>query len=571
MKNLQKIILKNNDNIIKTIYWNKFFDKKNKDISIVNYIENNDVYLREKLTSILDNITENNLKYFDEFKIEKDFSFWLLSNFEEKNLYKKNKFYELTKVIALIEIVKNLKFNDAHVYIDDKIYKETIKNILNSKKIQKNTNFKNFKKNFLYEFISLFKAIIFLFRKLFHSRKKIFFNKEYNLFISFFSYVKEEDFKKGNYISLFWGNLKKIVNMNILNLYIKNNIDNNFSRLNHKLHNLSNKNEIYNFLDSFLDLKVIWKILIISFKIKIRFHKNLNNFKVLYNNIDISPIMLFDLGKNFLLFNIVIKLYYFYLFDIFFKKNNFNQNCFYIHENQPWEKSLIYHWKRNNKGKIFGVINSSVRFWDIRYKKTKYNPDILLANGQDSFDKLLKFGYKNSDIKKVEALRYDRDLYFEKSKLEGKNEILILYDYSKKSNEFLTNILNKSQLIKNYKIYIKKHPLSNYKIEKSNFKFHENDEGHCKKIFDLVICTNKTTASVDYYIDGQKIAILIEPNSFNFSPLKGNMHCEFFHDNIELDQILKNTSNSIKKNNINSNFFLINSELNEWKKIFNNE
>ena len=67
--------------------------------------------------------------------------------------------------------------------------------------------------------------------------------------------------------------------MNILSLYIKNNIDNNFSRLNHKLHNLSNKNEIYNFLDSFLDaIYTIWKILIIS-KNKNSFSQNLNKFK----------------------------------------------------------------------------------------------------------------------------------------------------------------------------------------------------------------------------------------------------------------------------------------------------
>ena len=47
-----------------------------------------------------------------------------------------------------------------------------------------------------------------------------------------------------------------------------------------------------------------------------------------------------------------------------------------------------------------------------------------------------------------------------------------------------------------------------------------------QKIFDLVICTNKTTASVDYYLDSQRIAILIEPDFFNFSP-KGNIHCDF--------------------------------------------
>ena len=129
-------------------------------------------------------------------------------------------------------------------------------------------------------------------------------------------------------------------------MYIKNDIDNKFSRLNYKLHNLSNKNEIHNFLDTYIDAKTIWKIFVTSLKFKILFHRNINKFKAYYDNIDVTPIMYFDLCRNYLFFNIVIKLYYFYLFDNFFKINKFNRNCFYIHENQPWEKSLIYHWKK---------------------------------------------------------------------------------------------------------------------------------------------------------------------------------------------------------------------------------
>ena len=481
MKNLQKIILKNNDLIVKTIYWNKFFEKNDRDISIANYIENNDTFLREKLTNILDNIKIYNFKNFNEFKLEKDFSFWLLSNFEEKNLYKKNKFYELTKVIAVIEIAKTINFNHTQIDIEDEICKEILNNILNCSKIQKYRSPKKFKVDLIFEFYSFFKSTFFLLKKLFFSRKKILFNKDYNLFVSFFSYVNKEEFEKENYISLFWGNLKKIVNMNILSMYIKNDIDNKFSRLNYKLHNLSNKNEIHNFLDTYIDAKTIWKIFVTSLKFKILFHRNINKFKAYYDNIDVTPIMYFDLCRNYLFFNIVIKLYYFYLFDNFFKINKFNRNCFYIHENQPWEKSLIYHWKKNNKGNIFGVVSSSVRFWDIRYKKTIYNSDILLANGQDSFDKLLNFGYKNYEVRKVETLRYDQNLYVEKTKFLQKKEILVLLDYSKKSNELLTNILNKSELIKDYDLIIKEHPLRKYENKKLNYMFYKDIEKITKK------------------------------------------------------------------------------------------
>ena len=86
---------------------------------------------------------------------------------------------------------------------------------------------------------------------------------------------------------------------------------------------------------------------------------------------------------------------------------------------------------------------------------------------------------------------------------------------------------------------------------------------------DTVICTNRTTASVDYYLMGKNLAILLEPNFFNFSPLKGNNECNFFKDYNQLDQILKNTSNN--KKNINPNFFMIDPNYQKWKEILNYE
>ena len=160
----------------------QIFEKNDRDISIANYIENNDTFLREKLTNILDNIKIYNFKNFNEFKLEKDFSFWLLSNFEEKNLYKKNKFYELTKVIAVIEIAKTINFNHTQIDIEDEICKEILNNILNCSKIQKYRSlifsfysfFKKFKVDLIFEFYSFFKSTFFLLKKLFFSRKKNF-------------------------------------------------------------------------------------------------------------------------------------------------------------------------------------------------------------------------------------------------------------------------------------------------------------------------------------------------------------------------------------------------------------
>ena len=137
-------------------------------------------------------------------------------------------------------------------------------------------------------------------------------------------------------------------------MYIKNNLNYSYNKSNFKLNKISKEKEIHNFLDSYLDKKVFLKILFNSIKIKCKFHFFKKNFKFKYKNNEIKDILNYDLKRDFLFFNILIKLYYFYLFENLFENTNFNKNCFYIFENQPWEKSLIYNWKKSQSGKILG-------------------------------------------------------------------------------------------------------------------------------------------------------------------------------------------------------------------------
>jgi len=59
---------------------------------------------------------------------------------------------------------------------------------------------------------------------------------------------------------------------------------------------------------------------------------------------------------------------YFYQFENFFLRNKIDSNIFFTFENQPWEKILLYFAKKNKFiKKTYGVIHSSVRFWDMRF------------------------------------------------------------------------------------------------------------------------------------------------------------------------------------------------------------
>jgi len=191
-----------------------------------------------------------------------------------------------------------------------------------------------------------------------------------------------------------------------------------------------------------------------------------------------------------------------------------------------------------------------------------------LVNGEDSLNKLIDLSYDIKKLKVVESLRYEKLINNFKIENKSSNEVLVLLDYSEKSNKNLLEILNKSDLIKKSNIVLKKHPLNQSKKLNANFKYQEFDDIKKKK-YNLIICTNRTTASVDYLLKGMSLAILLEPNFLNFSPLKGNNECKFFKNYNELDQILKNNRNDKNNSgNVNSNFFMVNPNYSLWKEIF---
>ena len=66
-------------------------------------------------------------------KIKNEFNFWSLTNFTEKNFYKKNKFFELIKILAVEKISRNLKFDHLLINLSDKEYEKIIFNIVNNK------------------------------------------------------------------------------------------------------------------------------------------------------------------------------------------------------------------------------------------------------------------------------------------------------------------------------------------------------------------------------------------------------------------------------------------------------
>ena len=566
-----KIILKKENFIQKKIYLEEHIIEANS-LSIDDLIETNDKFVRNEIIRILNKISDTNKDLIKGVKIYENFNFWSLTNFEEKNLYKKNNFYSIAKIISLSFFLKNQEFDSIEIFDKNMNLTKFLKKKFPDTKIifRKIPDKKIFMKNDIFifhEIYSLLKSFIFIIKKFF-SKKSIDlkFKEDKNLFLSFFTYLDDENLKKNIYKSSYWGNLSLITNCNFLHFFLKSEKFPNIKKTQNAISRLKDKNT-HALFDNFCSINVIKKMIIFLFKIKLESFKIKKRLKVNYENLDISDLFYEDIKREFLTFNILIKLYFFFTFENFFRKFKFKKNCFFNAENQPWEKSLIYHWKNNNNNKIFGVINSLVRFWDLRYSKNRFHANKILANGTFSYDNLKNFGYKNEELELVESLRYENSIQLKE--INRSKNILVLFDYSASSNDRMIKILNSIKSINKFKIFVKFHTLG--KIKKNLLKIDYQNYSKDIQNYEFVMCSNKTTASVDFYRKGYKIMIIRDTNEFNLSPLKNFEDCIFVSSSDEIDHYLNSNDKFKGLEHKYDKFYLINKELLNWKKFLNDK
>ena len=123
---------------------------------------------------------------------------------------------------------------------------------------------------------------------------------------------------------------------------------------------------------------------------------------------------------------------------------------------------MVYNFK--GKSKLVAVNHASIRYWDLRFSSDEncekdVMPDVYAVNGDDSKQKLLNENYPIEKINKIEALRYFHILSDTKQnkKFENENNILLVSDYSDKSNENLLQAIGKIEknILSNYKFTLK--------------------------------------------------------------------------------------------------------------------
>lgn len=573
--------------------------------SLPRYIEDNDIILREQYLDLIKSVNEVTLfnKNIREFlTVKGGFSFWEMSPVNEQSIYSQ----PISLIIKALAIRRILERRDYDVVVIDvsnpnlsKVISLTCKKMGLRVQSRNNNLLVKIKEQFINNYIVLMgKGFIYLLHVCI--KQTIFTrNNELNFFektITFFSpltHLKKRSGINNTYFnSELWDGLpelfiesKKKANWihtfspsgGIASRYEAKSLIDNFNKETNFVHSLIGTNFYYK-----LVLKVIKQWIYFSFS-----YTRLRGIKKLIMTADevvnFWPLLQENIYQSFTGYRLAHNLFVFYDLEELFSKLPRQEKCFYLYENQPWEKALLYFFRKYNNGNIFGVVHSTVRFWDMRHfhhsaKLINYDrnlttlPDYFLLNGRYAKELYLESGIPEKRALDSEALRY-REIINNQliEKEENKEEaILLILDYSE---AFSINMMKFVELYeKEYQrdlhYIVKPHvnspiDLRDFEIKNaviSNDKIETLLHNPCK-----CICSNMTSAQIDALIMQSNVIVILDGKELNLSPLKGLEAASFVSTIEELDEALMNSPEVLKKG-VASDFFFHDKKLTRWKK-----
>ena len=232
----------------------------------------------------------------------------------------------------------------------------------------------------------------------------------------------------------------------------------------------------------------------------------------------------------------------------------------YLMENQPWEIALLHSWSAAGHGRIIGLVNAPIRFWDVRYfadgrsllpKSTdrihfQPQPQEIFVNGPLSRKLLEESGVDPHQIRDVEPLMYQY-LQNDKTYVTVESDgILVLGDFFTHLTEKIIELVIDSQVLSGdrRKILFKPHPLNLDKWSElvgDNFTLTNAPLSELFDLCSIVIAPSASTAALEAYCANKLVVSILEPSTLNFTPLRGVENAMFAKNRNELAKILGST------------------------------
>lgn len=581
--------------------------------SIPLYIELNSDRLRSKYLAFIHELGESkigNKSLVEHLVLENGFSYWWMTLFVEKSVYK-SPITEVIRMLALDEIINQHKPGRIQLVSSNKILNKTLCDLCRSLGIiyewkhlpsKKLLNFKNAYMLLPSGILSLISLARYTFFRwpLRGIKKTVWLKRENSVFFcSQFSNINPSSFSSGKFTSDLWGGLPNLLNSKNIHVNWLHFLVSPDSSPKPKVaidylkrFNQSGKDkEIHSFLEANISGRIVIRVLKrwirLSF-ISWRLRGVKNQFYPQKSKLSLWPLLEKDWKSSMYGQVAINNLLWVELFDAFMSKVQTQKVGLYLCENQSWERSLIHAWRKYGHGRLIAVSHSTVRYWDLRhyldartitqagaYKIPK--ADLIALNGNAAVNEYVSAGFPEELVVDTEALRYEHLNKFraEHSIRKEKGDIikvLILGDYMASATIELLQLLEKAtHYISATMTYtIKSHP--NFIVNKDDFPLLrlEVTMDPLEEIlhnYDISYSSNMTSAAVDAYFSGLPSIVILDKIGLNFSPLRGQNNVYFVSAPDKLAELLQSIHRGVFNNSLYNNFFFLDPALSRWQRL----
>lgn len=224
----------------------------------------------------------------------------------------------------------------------------------------------------------------------------------------------------------------------------------------------------------------------------------------------------------------------------------------YLCENQPWESSLIFHWRRYQSSPIIAIPHTTIRFWDLRYCHTNTEhlpihlltpkPDYIAINGPLMHQNLSPRTFPFSLQLHVEALRYNKPHpNYRTYAPSTSRSILILTSIDSSSTTSLLEIIRSFSLTNpDYDLHLKSHPLLEvHDVPDSITNLSSNHSlDQLLHSSSIVITDCLTSAVVDALLYPRRVFVYLPDTSLNLCPVQSHPNLSYFRTVSQLSRLL---------------------------------
>lgn len=595
------------DKNVKTILCRPISQSANPNwIELDLFLEENLEGLRTEFFDLIGEISEKSIfgkSLIEYLRINQGISYWWVSTINEfANVTKSPEIMEIVKFLAIKRILSDDIGANIVVHTESKDFYKRLKNLFGNVYLAKSNEFRKNSKNLRAHVPAWMKKIRFVVRY-YRERKFLIgiglgdwrLDQSTIIFVTYSDNYLGDISKLESFRSAYWKNLpnqmlKEGFLSSFLHIYHydeKFPTARDFSKaLEIWNSQLENKN-IHISLDTFLSRRLLVRTFLLSalINMKAQLARNLifgprpkDPVQALVANIWKQTFYGVGMLENMINEKLIEKA---------IKNTHSGAVCVYLQENQSWEKSLLYHWKKRIGNPIIGFPHTIFGAWDFRYfapslkKYPNYSvifPDFIAVSNIQTGRYIQELGLPEHRLKPVEALRYfnlingvERNQPRNEQHLEKR--ILILGDFSRKSTLHLLRLVSNARALSTKQILLnfKPHPNNSFSREELSplrINLTNNDLVELIEDSDLVISTMLTSSGINAIFKNRVTLVYSGNNPINFSPIKslGNVidikSIAQLIATFEVDAHEETGIPEIKE------FFHLDSELPRWKTLF---